>query len=236
MEMLYSKADLHLHTTASDGSATVRQLLAHVANSDLQVIAITDHDTLAGALEARRLAKDFGVEVIVGEEVSTREGHLLVLFLEHELPPGRPLVETVAAARAQNALVIAPHPFDFLMHSVGRTRILGPCASSAWADHVDAIETFNAGMWLPQANTQAARFAAARGLPAVGGSDSHHLPTVGRGYTIFPGRTADDLRRAILHGETRAAGERWGILRVAEASMLYLQQSLNGHLATAERG
>jgi predicted metal-dependent phosphoesterase TrpH len=235
METRYSKADLHLHTTASDGTATVRQILEHVAHTDLQVIAITDHDTISGALEARRLARDFGVEVIVGEEVSTREGHLLVLFLEQELPPGKPLAETVAAARAQGALVIAPHPFDFLMHSVGRTGILGPCADPAWTAYVDAIEIFNAGVWVPQVNTLAARFAAERGLSVVGGSDSHHLPTVGRGYTLFPGRTATDLRRSMLSCETRAGGRRWGVHRVAEVGVLQLQRSLSGLFTAAGR-
>ncbi len=117
----YSKADIHLHTTYSDGTATVPELLAAVARADLQVIAVTDHDTIAGALEARRLAPRYGVEVIVGEEVSTREGHLLALFLEAPLPPGRPLAETAAAARAQGALLIAPHPFGMLVGSIGRT-------------------------------------------------------------------------------------------------------------------
>lgn len=235
VETHYSKADLHLHTTASDGTATVRELLAHVAQTDIQVIAVTDHDTITGALEARQLAGAFGLEVIVGEEVSTREGHLLVLFLEQALPPGRPLAETAAAARAQSALVIAPHPFDFLVRSVGRTSVLGPRSDTTWADHVDAIEAFNAGVWAPQANALAARFAAEHGLSTIGGSDSHHLPTVGRGYTLFPGRTAADVRRAILGGQTRAEGRRWGAFRVAEVGALRLRRNLSGLLVAAGR-
>lgn len=71
------KADLHVHTTYSDGTAGVPDILARVAASDLRVVAITDHDTINGAREARRLVRDFDIDVIVGEEVSTREGHLL---------------------------------------------------------------------------------------------------------------------------------------------------------------
>jgi predicted metal-dependent phosphoesterase TrpH len=235
VETSYSRADLHLHTTASDGAATVRDLLAHVARTDLRVIAITDHDTISAALAARHMAGAYGVEVIVGEEVSTRDGHLLVLFLEQELPPGRPLAETVAAARAQGALVIAPHPFGFLVRSIGRTGPLGfgRYADSAWATLVDAVEIFNAGLWSPQNNMLAARFATAHGLPVVGGSDSHHLPTVGMGYTLFPGRTAADLRRAIEQRQTRAAGVLWGTRRLAEVGALQIRRGISGLLAPA---
>lgn len=234
MEPIWSKADLHLHTTASDGTASVRELLAHVARSDLRVIAVTDHDTIAGAREARRIAADYGIEVIVGEEISTRDGHLIALFLEDELPPGRPLAETAAAARAQGAIVIAPHPFDLLVRSVGRAGLLHR-DGSAWASLVDAVETLNAGVWSPRTNALAARFAAAHGLPAVGGSDSHHLPTVGKGYTLFPGRTAADLRQAILSGQTRAEGTLWGARRVAEAGALQLRRGLGSLLIAAGR-
>src|SRR5262249_43221368 len=108
-----SKADLHIHTTHSDGAATVPELLEHVAQfSDIRVIAITDHDSIAGARQAAQLARQFDVEVIVGEEVSTAEGHLLALFIDAFLPPGRPAAETIAAIHAQGGLAIAPHPFD----------------------------------------------------------------------------------------------------------------------------
>ncbi len=230
-----SKADLHLHTTHSDGTASVEQLLEHAAQSDLRVIAITDHDTIDGALEARRLASSYGIEVIVGEEVSTQEGHLLVLFVEQWLPPMRPLRETVAAARAQGALIIAPHPFGMLVKSIGRQRLSRRFCDPAWCELVDAIEIFNAGLWAPRNNALAARFAAARGLPVVGGSDSHHLPTVGTGYTLFPGRTANDLRRAVAAGQTRAGGLQWGALRVAEVGALMARRGLGALLEPASQ-
>jgi predicted metal-dependent phosphoesterase TrpH len=229
----YSKADIHLHTTYSDGAATVSELLAAVARSDLRVIAVTDHNTIAGALEARRLAPRYGVELIVGEEVSTREGHLLVLFLEEPLPPGRPLAETAAAARSQGAVVIAPHPFGMLVGSIGRAGPARRFSDPAWGELVDAVESFNAGLWAPRNNAIAAEFAAARGLPVVGGSDSHHLPTVGMGYTLFPGRTATDLRHAILAGQTRAAGAPWGAARVAQVGALQARRGLSALLAPA---
>src|SRR5882672_6990753 len=148
-----SKADLHLHTTASDGAATVPQLLAHVAQSpDLRLIAITDHDSIAGARQAAQLAPQFGVEVIVGEEVSTAEGHLLALFIDTFLPPGRPAVETIAAIHAQGGLAIAPHPFDRSVPSLG--------SAHRWLSDwpLDAIEGFNAGViWSQRAGNRTAQ-------------------------------------------------------------------------------
>ncbi|MBX0329958.1 PHP domain-containing protein [Oscillochloris sp. ZM17-4] len=210
MRTMFSTADIHIHTTYSDGVATPAQVLAYVAaHTDLRVIAITDHDVIGGALEARDLAGEFGVEVIVGEEVSTREGHLLALFIEEELPAGRPAAETVAAIHAQGGICVAPHPFGMLVPSVGRHGLLRRASGLERGWPVDAIEAFNASLWLPLNNGAAARYAAHRALPALGGSDAHHLETIGMGYTRFPGRGVADLRRAILAGETVACGRRW---------------------------
>lgn len=94
------RADLHMHTCHSDGAPTVNALLEHVArNTRLDVIAITDHDTISGALEACEIHKRIGYpfEIIVGEEVSTRQGHLVGLFLKECIPPGMSAADTVAA-------------------------------------------------------------------------------------------------------------------------------------------
>ena len=116
----WSRADIHVHTRYSDGHSSVAQVLEYADHIGLHVVAITDHDTIDGALEARRMARGFNVEVIVGEEVSTADGHLLVLFLERALPPGRPAPETIAAAHEQGALCIVAHPFDRLAGLVVR--------------------------------------------------------------------------------------------------------------------
>src|SRR5205085_7862326 len=167
-----SKADLHIHTVHSDGAATVPELLTHVAaNTDLRLIAVTDHDSIAGARQAAQLAPQFGVEVIIGEEVSTADGHLLALFIDSFLPPERPAAETIAAIHAQGGLAIAPHPFDRSVPSLG-------CAGldqSGW--DFDAIEGFNAGVvwWQRGSNRTAQRAATQMGFPLLGGSDSHAL-------------------------------------------------------------
>ncbi|PDW04380.1 CehA/McbA family metallohydrolase [Candidatus Viridilinea mediisalina] len=228
MHQSYGMADLHLHTNySSDGSTTVPELLARAAALNLQVVAVTDHDTIAGAREAQRLADSYGVEVIVGEEVTTRDGHVLALFIEEQLPPGRPFTETIAAVRDQGGLVIAPHPFGLFVSSLGLVGWSQQQRHPAWGQLVDAIEVFNAGLWRSQSNTLATQFATTHGIPMVGGSDSHHLATVGMGFTRFPGRTAADLRRAILAGQTSAGGTMWGVWRIAEAGALWAQRSLS---------
>jgi predicted metal-dependent phosphoesterase TrpH len=226
-----SKADLHIHTTASDGAATVPELLDHVAaTSDLRVIAITDHDSIAGALQAVPLAPQFGLEVIVGEEVSTAEGHLLALFIDTALPPGRPAAETIAAIHAQGGLAIAPHPFDRSVPSLGRTGL----AHDGW--DFDAIEGFNAGViwWQRGSNRTAQQVATRMRLPLVGGSDAHALATTGLGYTLFPGTSANDLYRAIQAQQTGWGGQYWRIGQYTEiAYRLVREHSLLGALGMA---
>lgn len=223
-----SKADLHIHTVHSDGAASVAEVLAHVAAAaDLRVIAITDHDTIAGAREAQRLAPDFGIDVVVGEEVSTQDGHLLALFIEASLPAGRPAAETIAAIHAQGGLAIAPHPFDRSVPSLGR---MGLCRAG-W--DFDAIEGFNAGVIWPErrSNLMAQQAAQAAGLPAVGGSDAHTLATVGQGYTLFPGASASDLYCAIKGGQVGWGGHYWSLRHYANmSSQIIRQRGLQGAL------
>jgi predicted metal-dependent phosphoesterase TrpH len=207
----WSKADLHIHTNySSDGTASVIDILEYVAtNTDLRVIAVTDHDRIDGALEARQIAGSYGIEVIVGEEVSTAEGHMLALFIEEPLLPHRPAAETIAAVHAQGGLCIPAHPYGRRVPSMGQARLHERCVGPDCEWPIDAMETFNAGLWLARNNVQAAAVARQLNMPGCGGSDSHHLPTLGLGYTQFPGTTAADLRTAIKSGQIQACGMQW---------------------------
>src|SRR5262245_50697560 len=222
-----NKADLHIHSNYSDGTASVEEILAHVAVSDLRLIAITDHDRIAGAHRAKQLARSFGVEVIVGEEVSTAEGHLLALFIEQELAPGRPAAETIAAVHAQGGLCIAPHPFDRSVPSLGAAGLRERCSGPRQGDlPIDAVEGLNAGVFwsLRASNHLAQRLAADRGLPAVGGSDAHSLATIGQAYTLFPGSSADDMYRAIQRGQVRWGGGYWSAAQYLDMSLRWVRQ------------
>ena len=200
------KADLHIHTRHSDGTATVTEVLQHVAeNTDLDVIAITDHDCIEGAVQASKLAHHYGIQVVVGEEVSTADGHLLALFIHELLPRGRSAGETIQAIHAQGGLAIAPHPFDHLVMSLGRRNP----NLTGWA--LDGIEVFNAGVYRTErgCNHKAERVAQHLQQTMLGNSDSHSLATIGRGYSLFNGNTSHDLYHAIQSGQTRWGGSYW---------------------------
>jgi len=202
------RADLHMHTRHSDGAPPVRALLDHVKlNTFLDVIAITDHDTISGALEACELKARFGYpfEIIVGEEVSTRQGHLVGLFLRECIPPGMGAADTVAAIHERGGLAFAPHPFFLAEQIEGKPITMEGLGRYVDELDLDGIETINSTPTLGPANRRAARHNdLVLHLPALGNSDAHILAAIGKGYTAFPGRTAADLRAAIHSRTTRA--------------------------------
>jgi len=161
--------DLHMHTDHSHDCATpVEVLLATARAQGLGAIAVTDHNEISGALEARAQAEEAGVKVIVGEEVKTDgQGEVIGLFIEEKIPRGLSLEETVAEIKRQGGLVYVPHPFD-RMHSVPDYEHLLKIL-----DDVDAIEVFNPRVAIGAFNEEAARFAAKYRIVAGAGSDSH---------------------------------------------------------------
>jgi hypothetical protein len=161
--------DLHMHTDHSHDCATpVEVLLATAHTQGLGAIAVTDHNEISGALEARAQAAEAGVKVIVGEEIKTDgQGEVIGLFLEEKIPRGLSLAETVAEIDRQGGLVYVPHPFD-RMHSVPDYEHL-----LTILDEVDAIEVFNPRVAIGAFNEEAARFAAKYRIIAGAGSDSH---------------------------------------------------------------
>jgi predicted metal-dependent phosphoesterase TrpH len=158
-----------MHTDHSPDCATpVEVLLATAAAQGLGAIAVTDHNEISGALEAREKAAEFGVKVIVGEEVKTAaQGEVIGLFIEEKIPRGMTLAETIAAIKAQGGLVYVPHPFD-RMHAVPDYEHLLDAL-----DDLDALEVFNPRIAIPSFNDEAVRFAAKYRIVAGAGSDSH---------------------------------------------------------------
>jgi predicted metal-dependent phosphoesterase TrpH len=204
-----SRADLHIHTVASDGTATVTEILDHVERqTDLRVIAITDHERIDAAVAARTIAADLGlrVEVVVGEEVTTLGGHLLALFIDRPIRPYRSLRSTIAAVHDAGGLAIPAHPLvPYPLCAQGwvlRRLIDDPDA----AVRPDAIETFNPTSLGKPWHARVVRFADDHRLAHIGNSDAHALDAIGSGWTTFPGGTADDLRRAIQTRSTEHGG------------------------------
>ena len=143
-------------------------------------LAITDHDRIEAALEARELAPA-GLSVIVGEEVRTLDGDLICIFLERPVRAGMSAVETIAATREQGGLVGIPHPFDRL-----RGSLLRDAAMANLAPLVDWVEVHNARL-VGRGNEQAAEFAHEHDLPGVAVSDAHSIMEVGVAYTVLEG-------------------------------------------------
>jgi predicted metal-dependent phosphoesterase TrpH len=201
------KADLHIHTARGDGMADLPELLDHVQeNTDLTVIAVTEHDDLRPGLEAREMCARGGYrfEVVPGAEVTTLEGHLLALYLEEPVESLRPLAETLEAVHRRGGLCIIPHPMSWLTRSIGQRKIERILRDGQDGVYFDGIEVANLSSGARVSIKKARRLNEQRyHLAAVGGSDAHFLAVVGSAYTVFEGQGAEDLRRAILARTTQ---------------------------------
>ena len=205
----WSKADLHLHSRLSDGADSVRAIVEHIASrTDLRIAALTDHDRIDGAIKARELGLRYGLEMIVGQEVSTNRGHLLALFVNELVPAGLSIPETVACVHEQGGMAILAHPFDRICNSP--MRHWPRPKLSEWAGFgLDGLEGINGCQLDPASNPRAEALGALLGLTMTGGSDAHHKEAIGVAYTSYPGRTPADLRRALEFGDCRPGGRRW---------------------------
>lgn len=170
------EVDLHMHTDHSPDCATpVEVLLETARDRGLGAIAVTDHNVISGALEARRIAAEMGdIKVIVGEEVKTAgQGEVIGLFLEEEIPRGLTMAETIAEIRRQGGLVYVPHPFD-RFHSVPDYEHLIQIV-----EEIDVLEVFNPRVALTAFNEEAERFARKYRIVPGAGSDSHVAQALG---------------------------------------------------------
>lgn len=199
-------ADLHIHTIYSyDGTASVPAVLAQAKQIGLDVIAITDHDEIKGALKAFELAPQFGMEVIPGTEITTAEGDLLALFVTENITPGLSLIETILRVGEAGGICIAPHP---MARGAGMKSLSGPSIIRA-LDHPQAsrillgIETYNATALDRESNLLAQKlWEEYPDVAQVGNSDAHIIQAIGTGTTEFLGHTAVDLLESLWIGAT----------------------------------
>ncbi|HEY8867801.1 MAG TPA: PHP-associated domain-containing protein [Candidatus Limnocylindrales bacterium] len=203
------RADLHIHTLASDGTAGILEILEYAATKTiLDVVGIADHERIDAAKAARAIALDRGLrfEVVIGEEVTTLGGHLLALWIETPVRPFRSLRGTIAAIHDQGGIAIPAHPlvpYPLCAQGFSLRRLL---ADDDPRVHPDAIEAFNPTALGRASHVRAVRFADEMGLATIGSSDAHALDAVGSGWTSFPGRSASELKTAILDGRTHHHG------------------------------
>lgn len=231
MPELWSKADLHIHSSESDGLATPAEIVEYAATrTDLRVIAITDHNSIEGALKAREAAAAYpGLDVVIGSEITSKWGHILGLFLTEDVPAGLSAAETIARISEQGGIAVVAHPFA--------NKAFGPFGLKSLGDRIGdvafhAMEVYNSSPYLVRANRLAAKaFLAGQGIAATGGSDAHVLRAVGNGYTLFRGETAEDVRHSIEELETCARASKGGMSVALRYMFRYpqirRQQSLN---------
>lgn len=204
----WSPADLHIHTTASDGVATPAEVVDWVSSrTDLKVIAIADHNTNVGAIEAAAIVAERGLplEVVIAQEVESSDGHIIGLWTPELVRPGMNAADTVAAIHAQDGLAVAAHPFAPRLWS--RAGLDRGSRSVYEAVEYDAMEVANSTPLLFAANWAAHLYQHANSdrFACTGGSDAHILQIIGTSRTYFPGETADELRIAIEEKTTRVS-------------------------------
>jgi predicted metal-dependent phosphoesterase TrpH len=197
------KVDLHCHTEASPDCSTPIELIpSQCVSKKIKVQAITDHNTIDGAVRLKKIAADTVdpaiLTIIVGEEVSTQEGEIVGLFLHQAVPAHMTPEDTVKAIKEQGGLVLIPHGFD----PRKRWR-LKPPALTRIASQVDIIETFNARISNLKWNRAAVAWAKERGVLMSAGSDAHRLVDIGSAWVEVPHaqiRSPEDLKKVLQGG------------------------------------
>ena len=185
------RIDLHLHSRYShDGQSTLEELVERCAECGLDRIALTDHNTVEGALALAEVAPDLA---IVGEEAKTREGEVIGLFITRRLPPYLRAEDVMDMIHEMGGLTYVPHPLDRHRSNFTTERML------ELADRIDIVETYNA--WCePAENQAAARLAVELGKVAATGSDAHAASELGRSWMeIDAYTTPQDFLEKLRH-------------------------------------
>lgn len=222
------KADLHIHSTYSDGAETPAHILAHAEHvTDLDVIAIADHDCIYGSLLARDLAaqRSSRVQVITGAEISTHDGHLLALNIERLIAAGLSMAETIQAVHEQGGIAVVAHPMSWWCPSASR-RVLDALLTDPRSTP-DGLEVINSSFAGLASNVLVRTLNRAHFRRAeTGGSDAHTLSAIGSSYTRFPGHNATDLLFALRECCTSAEGGFWPLRSFLQYGMLAVRLRL----------
>lgn len=182
------KLDLHTHSAASpDGGTSMRQYRAVLESGQLDCVAITDHNRIDFATQAKA---QLGERIIVGEEIMTNAGEIIGLFLNERIEPGMSPEDTIAAIRAQNGLVYIPHPFETVRKG------LHPAALERIQADVDIIEVCNGRAFLQNRGEQALVWAKLNQVAPAASSDAHGARGLGKTYTSL--RSAPE-KETLLH-------------------------------------
>jgi len=197
------KADLHVHTTFSDGHDSPEEIVQEAIKKGISCLAITDHNVVKGAIRAMHFAFDKDILIIPGIEISTKLGHILGINVKRPIPKGLAPEEAVRAVRRQGGLSFLAHPFDWPVENFrANFRKIKEIAP-------DGIEVFNASVIFPISNVRAYRFAKENDFLFTAGSDAHRKEFIGRAYLKFSRRisSAESLLEAIRNKEAKPEGK-----------------------------
>jgi predicted metal-dependent phosphoesterase TrpH len=225
--------DLHSHTSASfDSLASPRAVVRAAASRGLTHLAITDHDRIDGALEAREIAarEALPLTVLVGQEIRTRDGDLIGVFLERPIRSGLDTFDAIEEVRAQGGLLGIPHPFDRF-----RGSLLGAGEIDGLAPLVDWVESHNARIMVGNGNQRAAEFALDHELPGIAVSDAHSVLEIGVAYVALDGdpSTAAGLLAALPTAELVTGRATVFVRAVTPIAKLVQRARGNGRIASS---
>jgi predicted metal-dependent phosphoesterase TrpH len=237
------KADIHIHSNHSDGRPSVEQILDYVEeHTDLNVIAITDHDEISGALEAMEIMskKKYRFDLIIGEEVSTLQGHILALFIKEKIRSGMTAHNTLKEIRRQGGVGIASHPFEHLRYREPNGLTMDGVGLMTLIQEkklLHGIEVVNATPTLGEENYRAEFINRTMLLKAeTGSSDAHIVEAIGKGYTLFEGKSANDLRMALAHHQTQAMYAKWTLFALFKYLFFFIPIGLRMFFFTMLHG
>jgi predicted metal-dependent phosphoesterase TrpH len=187
----YINCELHCHTFHSPcSSLSFDKIIKECRRKKIDALAITDHNTITGALEFSDYAPE-NLRIIISEEVATEEGEVIGYFIKENIKKGKSLLYTIEAIKEQGGLVSIPHPFDSL-----RRGTIFADSLEKYTDNIDMIEVFNSRMLFNSANKKALKFASKHNLTPVCGSDAHIAYEVGKSILkIKPFTTASEFKR-----------------------------------------
>ncbi len=215
------KADLHIHSTFSDGRNSPKEIILRAISRGLEAIAITDHDTFQGSIHARRVASSEGIDIviIIGAEIRTKQGDILVYCPDSPLEKTpRDALELIDYSHENDCLVVPAHPFDIRRKGIGDL-----VYEARW----DAIEVFNA-MSDPISNKRAAEAARELGLPGLANSDAHVVDAVGSAFNLVEVNSldAEKILDSIRAGKVTPVPGRPGMKAITSTLMWSIERRL----------
>ena len=210
------KFDFHTHSKYSaDGYVDPKIMVKVAAKVGLSGIAVTDHNTIKGGLEAKKYDNN-EFEVIVGSEILTDKGEIIGIFLTDEIN-SKKFFEVIDEIKAQNGIIIVPHPFDAIRNTSIRP-------NSEYAHFIDSVEVFNSRCLLQKYNDMARIYSEDNGLNIIAGSDAHFENEIGNAGVFTE---SDNIRDAVLNGDFTIFGKRSNIINPVTTKLLKIWRNSN---------